>query len=625
MNRPSSHRVFGRFKVAIFAMLGLLLIAIALQNIKKKFEFDTDGIFVPISLINQTKVSIQVIQTGKGNYSTINFPCSERQHLVLAELISEKTKYTIDQSKDLVKNIWGYLDKENLEPSCKTFPQVIKNSFMVLNANKEKAEKTLDRAIRERYVENVGWEKSPLCLYAKDELGFYLANGSYAKCKHEKIEFAENSEKRNLIRKEIQPIILLSKNQGQLKKEQNPLYLSIDTNLQYQLKKLLNCDNSCPNAIQRIINKVDFAAITIIDSDTNEILAVACHGSKCDSSDNKYLGLLKGANIEVPPASTAKLIFSLAIAQNNPAIQKELEFQIKTSGQLDQFVTKRNEWWEKIVTCNNSKNCEIPRLTEFYAKQIGWNQYCDERPNLECGKSSILSPLGINQYSPRSGRILIQSDKNGPYLNKKNLDGQYLTWKVYDEVRTGKNTSNNLKLLEKTTLVVQSVIGAGDNRTTSLGLAMLSAAIYESNTKGKISNIKLFHSKNIETKDLPMSIGKSVFKGMQKVSMPAEKNWVGDGTANSAFINAFGMPCKEDCPIFAKTGTVSKQDKVYGGTTLFTAISLNEALGKKIGQDLRFANRNFAIGVVSKPKQNESEHLASKLGMHILKEVNLSD
>jgi hypothetical protein len=172
---------------------------------------------------------------------------------------------------------------------------------------------------------------------------------------------------------------------------------------------------------------------------------------------------------------------------------------------------------------------------------------------------------------------------------------------------------------------VQSVIGAGDNRTTSLGLAMLSAGIYGSSQQGRIRQTSLFQTNDVNSKDLPQNIGRAVLYGMQKVATPSEKNWVGDGTANGAFINAFGIACKDDCPVFAKTGTVSQQDKIYAGTTLFTAISLNDALSKEMGRELKIKQKNIAIGVVCKAKQRVGEHLASKLGMLIIKEVNLND
>jgi len=184
-----------------------------------------------------------------------------------------------------------------------------------------------------------------------------------------------------------------------------------------------------------------------------------------------------------------------------------------------------------------------------------------------------------------------------------------------------KKPANNF-LLEKTSLVIQSVIGAGDSRTTSLGLAMLSAGIYESSRQGRIRDTNLFRINNNNSHDLPTNTGKAVLNGMRKVTMSSEKNWIGVGTAHTAFMNTFGISCTDDCPIFAKTGTVSQQDKVYAGTTLFTAIVLSDQLNKKIGRETKDTKKNIAIGVITKAKQNGGEHFASKLGMQLIKDLN---
>jgi len=629
MTKSASYRIFSRFNIAIFAIVFLLFIAIVLQSFKKIYEIDSNGIFIPISLVAQTKSVIEFIQRNSYSLLIINdFPCSSRQLLILSEFISEKKQMSMDESKTIVSNIWHNLEKNNLGPSCKTFPQVLKNSYLILDFHYVDKKSSLDRMIIESYSENIGWDKSALCVYAQDKSGFYLANGNYNRCKAEKIEYVEDVEKRNLIRKGLQPIILLARNQGESTKNQTSLYLTIDADLQYKIAQLLECNKgNCPTNIQRIINLVEFITISIIDVDKNEILASGCYGVKCEDSDNYYLGFLKGANIEVPPASTAKLIYSLAIAQNNPLIKNELSLQIKTSGQLDQFVTKRNEWWEKASICssNKYKNCEIPRLTESFAKKIGWNQYCDKNGSLQCGKSNILAPLGINKHSPRAGRILVQSDKDGPYIKAKNLFGEYLNWNAYEDIRAEKNTPSSFILLEKTSLAIQSMIGAGDTRTTSLGLAMLSTGIYQSSQQGKIRETNLFRINNININELPQNIGQAVLNGMQKVTMPSEKNWVGDGTAHSAFINTFGIPCINDCPVFAKTGTVSQKDNVYAGTTLFTAVVINDELSKKIGQESKRKQKNIAIGIIVKNKNKGSEHLASKLGMQLIKELNQNE
>ncbi len=623
MKETSSYRIHKRMRIAILALLVILLLAIGLHHFKNN-EDESNGIFIPISLINQVKETIEFIK----NYDTDKikvekFPCSDRQRLILSEFINEKLMIGTDKSGELIDSIWHNLEIKAHSPSCKTFPQVVKNTYKILNDTDPNLT-DLSRVVKERFVENVSWEKSIFCIYGKDKGGFYLAHGNYSQCNHQKFDNSGNSPQRNLIRRDLKPLISLSKNQGQLPKEQPPLYLTIDADIHYKIQQLLICNElNCPEKIKKIVNQLDFLTITIMDADSGEILAVGCRGNKCDAADNKDLGLLKGANIEAPPASTAKLFFGMALAKNNANLRNELSFQIKTSGQLDQKVTKRNEWWEKEAICSakNQNNCVIPLMAEDFSKIIGWNQYCTDKSNLECGKSSILQPLGINKYSPQAGRFLTQSNKNGPYLNFNFLKGKYMDWHSYDDFRLGKRQPSLPGLLEKTSLVVQSVIGAGDNRTSSLGLAMLSAGLFESSQKGFISEAKLFKNTNTIKVELNKSIASAVLNGMQKVTMPREKSWVGDGTANSAYINAFGEPCKENCPIYSKTGTVSQQDKVYAGTSLFTALALSEDLKRAHGKSSSHTDRNLAIGVISKPKHKVSEHFASKLGMLVIKEI----
>ena len=110
---------------------------------------------------------------------------------------------------------------------------------------------------------------------------------------------------------------------------------------------------------------------------------------------------------------------------------------------------------------------------------------------------------------------------------------------------------------------------------------------------------------------------------MQKVVTPAEKGWTGDGTANSAFQFVFNRPCDTNCPIYAKTGTVSYQDKVFGGTTLFTGLF-------KVGETRSIVNSKtkdagdkiYSIGVIVHPNKKVKIHQASRMSMLLIKEIS---
>jgi hypothetical protein len=219
---------------------------------------------------------------------------------------------------------------------------------------------------------------------------------------------------------------------------------------------------------------------------------------------------------------------------------------------------------------------------------------------------------------------LLTSDKKGIFLNEKLLSGPFLDWKEYDSIRQGKSKPSNYRKLESTSLLVQSVIGAGNNRVSSLGLAMLSSGLYQSAKFGKINEVSLFTGPDLPTKEIPSSspAGKVVLNGMQKVAMPAEKGWSGDGTANAAFKLAFDRTCSENCPIYAKTGTVTYQDRVYGGTTLFSSTVNISELAKQLNTSQNKSDqRNYSIGLIAHPKKRVAVHQASRLGMLIIKEI----
>ena len=100
----------------------------------------------------------------------------------------------------------------------------------------------------------------------------------------------------------------------------------------------------------------------------------------------------------------------------------------------------------------------------------------------------------MDTFSPTSARVLVTADSKGIYMNEALLKGPFMGWNDYDSIRQGKEKSTSYKLLESTSLLVQSVIGAGNNRITSLGLAMLTSGIYQSSQTGKVTQAKMFIS-----------------------------------------------------------------------------------------------------------------------------------
>lgn len=358
-------------------------------------------------------------------------------------------------------------------------------------------------------------------------------------------------------------------------------------------------------------------------------MAVGCHGKSCNLSSNSQLGLLAGANIESPPASTEKLLFSYSFLQNRSVNPSELQFQIKTSGELDGKVSKRNEWWERSAICNNNglkNNCLVPYTVTQFAKDIGFNNQCTNSANRQCGTSNLLEPLGLSRFSPVSARILMSADKDGPYINEKLIKGPFMSWDEYDSVREGKRRAGNIKQLESTSLAIQSVIGAGNNRISSYGLATMATALYQIANYSIVKNPTMFEMKDRSViRFNGQANAQTILNGMQKVVMPTEKGWVGEGTASKAFTQTFGKSCLPNCPIYAKTGTVSKQDTVYGGNTLFVALIKANELQELMGQTIAPKSTTLAIGVIANPLELNTGHIASKFGMQLIREIIKND
>jgi hypothetical protein len=390
-----------------------------------------------------------------------------------------------------------------------------------------------------------------------------------------------------------------------------------------------NCnaiDDDCPSDLKNVLKDSEYATFTIMDATNREILATGCYGDLCNDERKFASSTLAGMGIESPPASTEKLLFAYALAKSGRTTQKMLALQIKTSGELDDQVSKRNEWWERQAICDPKKsgtNCPVAKDVIDYSRVIGWNQECSSKASVLCGTSSLFDTLGLRKFSPTSGRALTSADTKGYYFNERLLNHSPIPWNEYESIRSGKTSPKDFKGLESTSMLIQSVIGAGDNRVTSLGLAMLSSGIYQSALSGKVSGARLLKVENETPNQMPASspAAQTILQGMQKVLTAPESGWIGEGTSYGAFKYAFGKPCGSNCPIYAKTGTVSSKDKSHAASTLFTAIVKEKELRLQYTNKTSGSDRTLAIGVICKPNRKGAGHQASKIGLLIAKEI----
>ncbi len=628
--KSSTNRIHIRFLNGVMAIAALLILGFITQNFKKQFEIDANGVFVPVSIIEQSEIIYQALQVEAPEHS-VNFPCGDRIQRILSEKISVEEHISIEKASNKLTYLWSAYANSGNGYSCKNFPEIVDAGYLLKKSLQQGSKISLKTQARQLYSQNLIWNSQIYCVYGKDESGKFLLYGKSAKCDAASISPSQNTAERINLRDFISPILSLSRNRAVNSKSSEISHQSItlDPKLQLIFQGLENCgatNAQCSTEITSLLKDVDYATFTLMDASNREVLASGCYGSVCKNESKFISSAMAGMSIESPPASTEKLLYAYAIAKENKSLHKELALQIKTSGELDGQVSKRNEWWERQAICNpktTSAPCGIPNEVIGFAKSIGWEQNCSTAPNLLCGNSNLLSALGLLDFSPTSGRVLVDADKKGFYINEQLLKRPYLPWLEYEAIRSGRSAAKNYKSLESTSLAIQSVIGAGNNRTTSLGLTMLSSGIYQSASLGKITEASLFKKNGEKTSETmsSSSAAQAVLAGMQKVMTPAEPGWTGDGTASGAFKFAFGKFCDSNCPMYGKTGTVSFKDKNHSGGTLFTGIIKENELRKFIGKDKSGNGRILALGVICQPKKSNTGHHASKLGLLITKEI----
>ena len=628
--KTSSNRIRSRFFIGLFAVGSIILISILIHLSFTLSQKELDKPFIPTNLVNQTQIVYALITTPQ-NSATLNFTCGERNRVTLREKIASIEKIDFDQADARLIQIWSDYNAKSSNVSCKNFPEILDAAYILAQLSAANPKLSKETLANQLFSQSLNWNTQVLCVFGKDANGKFIVSGRPGNCGSADIKSNALTSARTNLKDGFAPLLQLA----QFRKQSGgsdgikSLTLSLNPELQLLASNIGKCNDKNPSCNADLFNQLKLTSdltFTILNANTGALLAVGCYGKSCGLTANYQLGLLAGANIEGPPASTEKLLFSYAFLKNRSVSPTELQFQIKTSGEVDGKVTKRNEWWEKNAICNNGTslaNCSVPTYVTEFAKEIGLNNGCSDTPDRRCGTSRLLEPMGLEPFSPTNGRILVSANKEGPYLDARLIKGPFMPWTQYDEIREGKKRATNFKVLENTSLAIQSVIGAANNRITSYGLATLVSSLYQIASFSTLTQPSLFESQNSIIKKMNgQANAQIILKGMQKVPRPTEKNWAGDGTASKVFTLAFGKPCLEDCPIYAKTGTVSKQDKTYGGNTLFGAIVQVNQLQGYIGAPVTAsANSALAIGVLANPNVPGSGHIASKFGMLLIREV----
>ena len=419
--------------------------------------------------------------------------------------------------------------------------------------------------------------------------------------------------------------------------------ITIDPNLQKRLDRWSAClEQETPCAGPPVPAPAEAATLVVIDAEQGDILGLWCHGPRCQQGSRAGMGQMAALLFEAPPASTSKLIHALAIARTASVAPGMLERQIKTSGQNDGNVSKRNEWWERQVICDPSERgsekrqagargrCGVMTQARRIAEDFGFNEACapgPSGPSADCGRVSVAGETPQIWLSGQLGRIASDAP-SGPATT--------LGWSAYEAIRQGRARPTYGSGYEATSQAVQSVLGAGDARVGPLGLANLSARLWGQAEGRPAMRPRLLKPSSTPSASVARPTERdlrarrsatTVLAGMRKVVEGAEPGWQGAGTAAAAVKLTFGQPCSGPCGLWAKTGTVSKADPVWAGTTLFTALVDTRVLQQWQGRvPVLLRNRRIALGVIVQPPPPTESislpgHAASQLGMALVGEL----
>jgi hypothetical protein len=169
-------------------------------------------------------------------------------------------------------------------------------------------------AIGVKIWKNIGME-------LKDANGKFIVSGRPGNCGSTDIKSNVLTPARTTLKDGFAPLLQLA----QFRKQSGDsdgiksLTLSLNPELQLLASNIGKCNDKNPSCNADLFNQLKLTSdltFTILNANTGALLAVGCYGKSCSLTANYQLGLLAGANIEGPPASTEKLLFSYAFLKN---------------------------------------------------------------------------------------------------------------------------------------------------------------------------------------------------------------------------------------------------------------------------------------------------------------------
>jgi hypothetical protein len=622
--RPYSRILLGRALAG--ALVFSALIGFAMYWQRTQVAQPDQAVYRPAQRIVQVLAADQALRQSPPNDSAVPptaLPCEGRSLDVLrARLVASG----VVSAQQVDQRIRAAAASPQPWPSCASFVQAFELA-LAMTAGPSGGGTLSAQQVEQALSEDVNWTRRLPCLLARDAgtvrllAGSPLVCGGAAPTLDSLASLPRDASYRQLAAGLARGLSVAAV-AGTLQVDTLG-WLSLSPGLQALMDPWARCRQAgqCPQVpalpLQRDVS------VVVMDAKTGLILAAWCDGQACSKMARAGTGVLPAALVEAPPASTAKLLFSLELAAAQAVQPLVLQRQIKTSGQNDGLVVKRNEWWERQAICDagSTEACNVPGQTRALADALGYNAACDRGASL-CGRWGLVEPE-LRSLSPGTvGRLALEP------TGAKRV--RMLDWKSYEDVRQGRKSPKGLVGYEPSSRAIQAVLGAGDSRTSALGLALLSTQIWRMAQGMPLAAPRVI---DFGPTGLPTSFkgdarwqsaAHTVLGGMRKVVEPAEAGWQGPGTVASALEQALKRPCLGDCGVWAKTGTVSRQDKVYGGTTVLTALVDTQALSAWSGKPLALPAMPsmLSIGVIAMPQGSAaSGHAASQIGMGLLRQL----
>ena len=575
--------------------------------------------FKPAQRIEQLKSLQAAIASAEQPSGSSTIGCNTRGQSILTIRTMDGFGLTVEQSEQMLKQLSQNID---FRMRCAEW---IDHMQQLARYQQQSLQSIQTLEIDAALTEQVSWSRHVPCLYFTEENAAGLMMGKPIRCARHREQGANPLTSQEGSLREMMKITksyLRNAPKEVIDSMQGSDHLfTLQPGLQTVMDRWASCleSKSCPDWPNTAT--AQHVSAVVMDAQSGDILAALCWSGPCDKPHMKALNHLGAFLVEAPPASTAKLLHSIALAQDTPEDMLMLQRQIKTSGQTDGSVSKRNEWWEKQVICNDNTDapCQHSQRMTTVTEQLLWNQNC-KGPSIACGRVSLIDQSNALILPGLLGHMRWSRSPHSPT--------RLLPWSDYDAIRTGKMKTDGSKEYLNTALAVQSVIGAGDARTSALGLAHLASQI-ERLAQGqgtqKPTLIRPWAERaSSQTADRrTQTAAQTVLGGMRKVMEPAELGWKDPGTVANTLQRVLGQPCNTDCGMWGKTGTVSQQDRNFAGTTLFTGlVDTSKVHFWRHGTPAPTQGRMLAVGLIAIPHKGiKSTHLASELAMQFVKEV----